>query len=95
MGSGAGSTLGDLIPVARELSPHIRYAQGGEERGFLLLDLSPDRLQGDWYFTTTLEQPDPDSLQWGASWYTGEGAHQMREAAGPTSAKPNPPPLAP
>ena len=95
VGRGAGSTLGDLIPVARELSPHIRYAQGGEERGFLLLDLSPDRLQGDWYFTTTLEQPDPDSLQWGASWYTGEGAHQMREAAGPTSAKPNPPPLAP
>lgn len=95
VGSSAGSTLGDLIPVAVATNPHIRYAQGGEERGFMILDLTPEQAQADWYFTTVVDRADPDSLQAVAHWYTADGANQVRPRSAPSAPKPRPPPLSP
>ncbi len=63
------------------------------EHGYYVLDLTPEKAQGDWYF---VDVDAPTSAQReGFHVYTPHAANSLVRAAAPADGKPNPPALAP
>ena len=53
--------LRDRTAMIRLLAPHLEYLEG-ESRGYILLDITRDRLQADWYFVPNVtERSDGES----------------------------------
>ena len=45
--------------------PHLKYV-AGEHRGYVVLDLTPERLQADWWYVPTiLERSDSGTIRKG------------------------------
>lgn len=53
--------------------------------GYVLLDVTPRRVQGDWYFANTIAQPILGEVQ-GESWYVEAGERFLRQASAPATA---------
>jgi alkaline phosphatase D len=63
------------------------------ERGYLILDVTPEKAQGDWFFVDHLE-PSTEQRD-GFHLFTEAGNTHLQFASGPAPGKINPPPLAP
>ncbi len=77
----------------RPFNPHMKHANEGPN-GYLLMDISAERVQAEWYYANPQiqnapETPDPVMLQ------TLVNSQRLTPAAVRTTAKPNPPPLVP
>lgn len=56
----ADSTLRDLVMPLQVLLPHLKYVEG-ESRGYVSLDVTPGRIQADWYHVPgVLERSDAE-----------------------------------
>jgi alkaline phosphatase D len=90
------STSGSPIPIPSEVigavNPHIKFADLSQQ-GYLVLDLTTDAAQSDWYYVTDVSQPTYTS-SWGAGWYTNDGDNHLTEATAEATAGTFPP-LAP
>ncbi len=78
--------------MANGENPHMKHANE-RQLGYMLLDLTPARVQAEWYYSviqtqTTAETMDPVMLQ------TEDGSQRLTPSLTPSSPKPNPPPLA-
>ncbi|MCX8112492.1 MAG: alkaline phosphatase D family protein [Bacteroidia bacterium] len=65
-------------------NPHVKYVDLSRH-GYLLIDVTPQRVQGDWYYANTISQPTPGEAP-GQSWYVQAGERFLRRASGPTVA---------
>lgn len=80
-----------LAQVALEL-PHVRMAEL-TRRGFLLLDVDEQRLQGEWYLFDRVDRPSDEQFFKALALRTGE-CH-LREVAAPALPREDSAPLAP
>jgi alkaline phosphatase D len=94
IGSEAGATLGNLIPVAQQVNRHIRYAQGGEERGWTLVDLDASRAQAEWFFALDNTTRNP-AMTTGPRWQLQSGTRQLQPGGAASTPRPDAPPPAP
>ena len=63
------------------------------QKGYLILDLTHDKAQSDWYFVSDITQPE-FTTSWGAGFYTNDGDNHLSEANSEAPADVYPP-LAP
>jgi len=91
--SGNGSFLGNFsnTSIIKSQNPHVKYVDI-TKHGYVLIDITPQKVQGDWYFANTVSQPQPGESP-GESWYVNSGERFLRKATSPTTAPPgyNPP----
>ena len=84
--------------TTRDLSsqPHKHWADA-EFRGYLVLDVTPERVQGDWFGfgdSGKFLYQRPDEI-WLKGWVTLEGDNHLTESSTPSEPKTKPPKLAP
>lgn len=76
----------------RRVNPHIKYSEW-TRKGYLLLDVTPERVNGEyWYVDTVLEPSSGESFA--VAYQTLDGANRV-SAGSRSRRKPNPPALAP
>ena len=49
-----GGPTAERAAALHTLRPHLRFVAGESQRGYVVLDLTPDRLQADWWFVPTI-----------------------------------------
>lgn len=58
----ATKALRDASTLLQLFAPHLKYLEG-ESRGYVLLDVTRDRLQSDWYFVPTVDKRSADETK--------------------------------
>jgi alkaline phosphatase D len=74
------------------VNPHIKYADLSQ-KGYLVLDLTNDAAQSDWYYVSDISQTTFTSA-WGTGWLTNDGENHLTQASAEAEAGIYPP-LAP
>jgi alkaline phosphatase D len=105
-GSGAGSLAVEFVApgvtspgpggVVQELldtHPHLRFVEL-ERRGYVVLDLTAERAQAEWYFVATVDERRPGE-ELGAVMWTAYGDNHLSTGLEPSLERENPPALAP
>ncbi len=79
------------LSIIKSQNPHVKYVDI-TKHGYVVIDITPQKVQGDWYFANTVSQPQPGESP-GESWYVNSGERFLRKATSPTTAPPgyNPP----
>jgi len=80
---------GSIIQAA---NPHIKYVDLSQ-KGYLILDLTHDKAQSDWYYVGSITSPT-FTPNWGTGWFTNDGDNHLSQASAPAVADAYPP-LAP
>jgi alkaline phosphatase D len=73
-------------------SPHIYFANV-TDRGYLVLDVRPEKVQSDWYYIEGLEEEQRAEIP-GPNWAVLDGTAHVIEMDGPENPPLDPPPLA-
>ncbi|MDP9140023.1 MAG: alkaline phosphatase D family protein [Pseudomonadota bacterium] len=73
--------------------PHVKYFDG-ERHGYVLLDITHDRCQGEWWYVDSIIDPQA-AESFGHARYTLSGESRLREAAEPSTPRLEAPPPAP
>ncbi len=74
----------DAFEVAmRANNPQLKHLDA-KRQGFIVLDLTEERCQADWFHVTVEEAND--DVDHGASWFTLTGENRLQEASGPVPA---------
>ena len=81
--------LASLQGVIRLLNPHMKYVELSRH-GYLLLDVTPDRCQGEWWYADTIAT-DSLSEAFGSAWQAADGKNFLQ--AGTQSAPRNEAPV--
>ena len=74
------------VSIEKEIittNPHIHWVET-DSHGYVVVDISPDRVQGDWWFVDAIHIPDPGQHH-AASWMVAADENRIRRAAGPVS----------
>jgi alkaline phosphatase D len=69
-----------------EENPHIHWCEL-DSHGFLLVDVTPDRVQGDWYFVDTILRPS-DGVRFAESYAVRRGEHRLHHVGRPVASIP-------
>ena len=83
---------GSTAAFLRGVNPHFKFIDFNQ-RGYLLLDASPERVVGEWWFVDTVDSPDAGQT-FAAAFEVRDGANHLIPA-GPTADRSQPPALAP
>ncbi|MGH9085882.1 MAG: alkaline phosphatase D family protein [Acidimicrobiales bacterium] len=70
--------------VTRVDNPHVKFVDF-DEHGYLVLDLTPERAQADWFYVDTVLEPS-NVERHGGSWMAATGANRLRPAGQPAAA---------
>ena len=62
---------------------HLRLADL-DRHGYVVVDLTPDRLQGDWWHIDTISRRDPGE-RWAGGWWLADGELGLRRASAPAA----------
>ncbi|MGH9265615.1 MAG: alkaline phosphatase D family protein, partial [Acidimicrobiales bacterium] len=62
-------------------NPHLRLADL-DRHGYVVIDLTPERLQGDWWHLDTISRRDR-AERWGGGWWLADGSVGLRPADAP------------
>ena len=76
----------------RKERPHLRFLEG-TQRGYVVLDVTPERVQADWFFIPTVTEHSTAET-FGGGWLTEAGTSHLVAASGPVppnTAAPAPP----
>lgn len=84
--SANASFLGNFsnTSIIKSQNPHVKYVNV-TRHGYVVIDVTPQKVQGDWYFANTVSQPQPGETT-GESWYVNSGERFLRKATSPTTA---------
>ncbi len=83
-----------LLQLAfRVADPQIKYFEG-QRHGYVLLDITPERTQGEWWYVDSILEPD-SAEQFGAALFTRSGENRLRNAGGPSTPRADAAPPAP
>ena len=72
---------------------HLKYVDL-YHRGYMVLDITPERCKTDWFHLDTVSERRASEV-FGASWFTASGTNHVQKAELPSSPKDNPPAFAP
>lgn len=90
------STTSSPISVGQSIiqlaNPHIKYVELAK-KGYLVLDLTENAAQSDWFYVTDITSPT-FTAAWDQGWYTNDGDNHLSQASAPAPAGIYPP-LAP
>jgi alkaline phosphatase D len=68
----------DRSALLRALLPHLKFLEG-ENRGYVLLDVTPSQLRGEWYFVPTVLERSADEKR-AAAFVCERGSAHLAEA---------------
>jgi alkaline phosphatase D len=74
------------IEIEREIiarNPHIHWVET-DSHGYVIVDVTPEHAQGDWWFVDHIHRPDPGEHH-GESWMVRAEEDRVRKAPGPVS----------
>ena len=71
-------TAADIEREVRECNPHVRWVDL-DRHGYVVLDVTPERAQADWWFVDELLRPAPGEER-GAGWRATAGEAGLRRA---------------
>ena len=80
--TGAPSDGAEALVLAG--NPHIKYAEL-DSNGYLILDVTRERVQGDWFFVDTVVAPS-DGEVFATAWQTKSGDNHLTPASAPAAA---------
>lgn len=89
---GLNDPNGTTAALLRSINPHFKYIELNR-RGYMLLDLTPQRVVCEWWFVDTVAQPS-SGQQFGIAFAVADGTQRL-VAAAQTTPPANPPALAP
>ena len=75
-------------------NPHLHWVEG-EARGYLIVDVDTERVQGSWWFVDDVEDPQAGADSVAAVWAVYDGTNHLVEEQEPAEPPADPPPLAP
>ncbi|HKO92750.1 MAG TPA: alkaline phosphatase D family protein [Polyangiaceae bacterium] len=84
---------GGVVQELLDTHPHLRFVEL-ERRGYVLLDLTPERAQAEWYFVATVEERRQGE-ELGSVMWTAQGDNHLSTGDEPSLERDNPPALAP
>lgn len=70
---GSPVDVGGILQIE---NPHIKYVEL-TKRGYVILDINTQRIQGDWYYINTIDDFNDPSQSWGTSYYSNSGQNQL------------------
>lgn len=65
-----------LIEQVRPLNPHVRYIEPSH-RGFVILDVTPARIQAAWHLFDDVVSPEPTKPKFSAAWAVKSGETRL------------------
>ena len=71
-------------------NPHMKHAQE-EQLGYMLMDITPERVQGEWYYSTPFVPGSPVELLDPVMLQTTAGSQRLTPALLPSPGKDAPP----
>jgi alkaline phosphatase D len=84
-GFGAPDQSKARVAKLRAERPHLRYVDG-DLRGYMVLDVTSERAQADWYYVPTIAERNK-AEQFGKGLVTAAGSPHLTDAATPAPAK--------
>jgi alkaline phosphatase D len=88
----------DLATVAPGLltggNPHLKFSEV-TRKGYVLVDVTPERVQGEWYFMDDIKKPDVEGEKLAKAFSCASGASHLVEEKRPTLPRDDAPPPAP
>lgn len=66
------------VNIIQAANPHMKFIDLSQ-KGYLVLDLTQDKAQSDWYYVSDITEPDFTS-DWGEGWYTNDGDNHLSQA---------------
>ncbi|MCX7768569.1 MAG: alkaline phosphatase D family protein [Flavobacteriales bacterium] len=93
-------TSGNLLNIpggaslVQAANPHVKYVNL-EDHGLIIADFNKQRVQADYYFVETIEEPDNINVSCPVAFYCNLGERFLRQASGCVTQKKKYPPLAP
>ena len=85
--------LADVQDAIRAVNPHMKYVDL-ERKGYLLVDLTPTRTTGEWWYVSTIAERG-GSEEFATAFPVDAGANHLGAATTATAPKADAPPLAP
>jgi alkaline phosphatase D len=85
-----------LAPVSEALrlnNPHMKYIDLAR-KGYMVLDVTPERCQGEWWYVDDILDPGTGE-SFGAGYFTADGGNRVQTASGASSPRADAPALAP
>jgi len=67
----------------RAISPHVKWIELFR-RGYLLLDIDYERVQGEWYYLRSVRERNLNE-DFGAAFFCAAGTHHLVQASGPSA----------
>lgn len=83
-----------LIEQTRAINPHIRFVEPSH-RGFVILDITPERVQASWHLFDDIVLPEPASPRFSAAWSVRAGETRLNAEAAPAPPREGAPAAAP
>jgi len=86
-----------LVPTvdqARPSNPHVRWLDLLRQ-GYMVLDVTPERVQSAWYLYPDIKKPDGAQEAFAAAWSVKSGTTRLEQDEAAASAPDSPPPAAP
>jgi alkaline phosphatase D len=89
---GANDPTGSTAALLRQINPHFKYINL-TQRGYMLVDVTRERCQGEWWFVDTVAAPG-GTQAFATAFQTTDGSNRLQPAA-QSLPKPDAPALAP
>ncbi len=70
------------IDFVKNANPHIHYIDL-EQKGYMVLDITPERVQCDWYYVQDVTQTSGGAESWGKGYTVADGVPHVVEATSP------------
>lgn len=86
--------LDGVSDALRLNNPHMKYIDLAQ-RGYMVLDVTPDRCQGEWYYVESFTEPGVDGETLGAAFFTADGENHLQQASAASEPPSSSAPLAP
>jgi len=83
-----------IIEQTRPLNPHIRFVEPSH-RGFVILDITPERVQAAWHLFDDITQPEPATPKFSAGWSVKAGETRLVAESAPAPPRDGASPAAP
>ncbi|MGH9172824.1 MAG: alkaline phosphatase D family protein, partial [Vicinamibacterales bacterium] len=86
-----GGPAADRIAPLQVARPHLKFVAGDQQRGYVVLDLTPQRLQADWWFVPTIIERTA-SEQYAKGMVSDAAAPRLEDVSRPSDTGPSPDP---
>jgi alkaline phosphatase D len=83
-----------VVDAARPFNPHIKWFDTFR-RGYIVLDVTPERVQSAWHLFEDITKPAPAESGFAAAWSVAAGTTHLTEDSSAAEARSDAPPLAP